>query len=162
MPGLASTQNYFTLVNTDEVNGARVRLRYYEGRGSNEVLDFDVCLSKGDKFTAVIQKATTGEMQVCRIDNQNRILDGDTPWVIGSGAPCVNAKFGSQALNNTITATDTLEGYFVAISENQLTSVASGGTCGATLLDNFVALVGNVLTGGSYLCQPRIKGALWL
>ena len=95
---------YFTVVNTDEVNGARARLRFYEGRGSNEVLDFDICLSKADKFTAVIKKATTGEMQVCRIDDQSRILDADTPWVIGSGAPCVNAKFGSNNTNTAITA----------------------------------------------------------
>ncbi len=46
--------DFITIVNTDVQNGVIVKIRFREGMYSNEVLDFVICLSAGDRWTAVL------------------------------------------------------------------------------------------------------------
>ncbi len=153
-------ENYFTVINTDTTEGARVRIRFREAatldddcNGSYEVLDFDICLSPGDVWGGVIYTDSNG---YARLES----WDIDTYVLTGTGAGRFPEKYPSGlqfSTNLGNTADQTREGYFEIIAQVGLTEVPSGGNCGPNLIMNETD-VGNSLIGHNYMISP-ITGA---
>lgn len=53
-------QTTLSFLNTDERNLIAVKFRFYEGYNSRDALDFNVFLSPGDVFSAVVEEGATG------------------------------------------------------------------------------------------------------
>lgn len=144
--------NLFSVVNTDLRNGQRVRIRFYEGKTSYEVLDFDICLTPGDVWLGYIMKDSDGVGRLYSLDMDTYVDYGSTRGSLrGIFAKTFpdGVQFRYGAANNNITADQTLEGYFVVIGIEGLRQVASGGNCAPTWTDNG-SDVPNVLSGHSY------------
>lgn len=107
--------NIFNIVNTSTTDGIKVRVVFREARSSAEILDFDVCLSKGDRWTAYL--ADTGQGGGIY---SHALLDGDTitaPVIPTTGQAFkygVNNK-NSQLNGDAISMDDTREGYFEVV-----------------------------------------------
>jgi hypothetical protein len=136
---------FFTVVNTDSVNGIRARIRFKEAAevkaavapavpcdGSHELLDFDICLSANDMWTGVIRvDPATGGAMLCSPDTDTLISDllvpdpnsnifRLIPAAVAHGDGCVAFKFGGNNAVTGITAKMTLEGYFTIIGERTM------------------------------------------
>ena len=153
---------FFTVTNTDTVNGARVRIRFREAdtissicNGSQELLDFDICLTPGDMWSGMITTDSAGAGRLFSNDKDTYVVvsPAPAPAVIFPTAYPNGAqfKFGSLNPQAGITADMTREGYFEIIAERGLTEVTSGGNCGPNLTDNPLTDVGNVLMGHLYM-----------
>lgn len=101
--------NIFNVVNTSTVDGAKVRVVFRNGKNSKEVLDFNVCLSRGDTWTGYLLDDGT----------EARIFDdGAFTSLTGINADTITAPTiptSGQAFkqtDSTVTADDTKEGYF--------------------------------------------------
>jgi hypothetical protein len=146
---------FFTVVNT-ATTGQRARIRFREGadifpngtcqieepRGSFEILDFDICLSKNDMWSGYIKQNGTSGGMLCNFnDTDTKVWGGNVNApgqtfaemaaslpdgvVIDSTHACIPFRFGTNGLaNGNITADDTLEGYFEIIGENVLNDTA--------------------------------------
>jgi len=136
----------FSVVNTDETYGARVRLRFREAadipasagrncdgvtgedpQGSHEVLDFDICLSPGDMWTGRIISGADGAAWLKSDDHDTYVQFTDIASIAENSGifPVrfpngVQFKFGSANSVAGITADNTREGYFEIIAEDQL------------------------------------------
>ena len=164
--------NLFTVTNTSTQYGVRARIRVLEATQSCEIIDFDICLSAADVWTGLIMN-NNGVGNLTVIDADTAIDTADPRGSIAGLLPNlfpngINFRFGSDVACSdasgdkvTLTADDTLEGYFIVIAENQLaeTSVTGATTCGEkdtngavkTLWDDLAAgSVGNVLYGNDY------------
>jgi len=101
-----------SLVNTSSNTGVVVKVRFREGKYSNEVLDFFVCLSAGDRWTAwVYGDAVTS--------NPAHLLlwDDDTPTYPNFGTDnSVDLKYSGTGAASCVTADMTKEGYFTVIA----------------------------------------------
>jgi len=135
-------QTFFTVTNTDSVNGVRVRIRFREAEtigapvcnGSQEVLDFDICLSKSDMWTGnILTDSASGAAKLVSRDADTFVqTSGLAPQVPGgafSGTIDIFKnirpngqlfKFGADNLVSAITADQTREGYYEVIAERQL------------------------------------------
>ena len=160
-------QTLFSVTNTDSENGARVRLRFREAatltgsnisgcsNGSQEVLDFDICLSKNDVWSGRIINSDAGALL--------KSDDNDTAVQVCEGANCIGTfaeefpngqVFKSGSSNLDITADQTKEGYFEVIAEQSMSENCGGTdepdcTCG-DLIDEG-GDVANVLMGHTYI-----------
>ncbi len=98
--------NLFNIVNTSSENGVKVRFIFRSAKTSKECLDFNVCLSLGDVWTAYLfDNGSTASIAP---------FDTDTitgPTIPSSGQPF---KFGTYG-PITVTADDCREGYFEAV-----------------------------------------------
>lgn len=148
--------NLFSVANTDEEYGARVRIRFLEAKDSTEMLDFDICLSPGDKWISYLIKDNDGVARLYSIDSDTYIDYGDNRGA-SSGIFGVKFKNGVQFRYGTsikrddgsvVSADDTLEGYFIVIAENKLSESGTGTKCGD--LYDVNAEVDNVLYGNAY------------
>ncbi|MBA7644256.1 hypothetical protein ES703_51998 [subsurface metagenome] len=98
-----------SLVNTSTTTGVVVKVRFREGKYSNEVLDFFVCLSAGDRWTAWVygDDDTSNPAHLYVWDNDTPTCpdfgDDNDQAFIYSGASCVTADM-------------TKEGYFTVIA----------------------------------------------
>jgi hypothetical protein len=101
--------NIFNVVNTNTADGAKVRVVFRNGKNSKEVLDFNVCLSRGDTWTGYLLDDGT----------QARIFDDgaftsvtgiDVDTITAPAIPTSGQKF--QLPDSTVTTDDTREGYF--------------------------------------------------
>lgn len=100
--------DFIRVVNTSSVGvGAKVRFR--EGRNSNEVLDFGICLSAHDQWTAWIIGDTDPKTPATLY-----VYDSDTPMYPSFGTS-VALKYKDTGAAKSITADDTKEGYFEII-----------------------------------------------
>lgn len=103
--------NLFNVINTDSVDGAKVRVVFRSAKTSKECLDFSVCLSKGDVWTAyLLDDGTTARVFA---------FDTDTitgPTIPSSGQPF---KFGSYP-PFTLTGDDCREGYFEVVGMSSI------------------------------------------
>jgi hypothetical protein len=101
-----------SLVNTSTNTGVVVKVRFREGKYSNEVLDFFVCLSAGDRWTAwVYGDDDTG--------NPAHLLvwDDDTPTYPDFGSDnAEDLKYSGTGAASCVTADMTKEGYFTIIA----------------------------------------------
>lgn len=167
--------NLFTLTNTSDTFGVRARIRFIEAKNSCEVLDFDVCLSPDDVWTAYILN-NNGVANLNVIDSDTAIDTATTRGAIAGLLPNlfpngIDFRYGNavQCTVNTdptptavnVTSDDTLEGYFIVIAEDRLSETEIGGatTCGVsgtngatkTLYDDLDdGSVDNVLFGNDY------------
>jgi len=103
--------NMISLVNTSTTTGIAVKVRFREGTYSNEVLDFLVCLSAGDRWTAWV---------IGDDDPDNPaylyVWDDDTPTYPGFGSDGVEPfHYGSTPIA-CVDADMTKEGYFTVIA----------------------------------------------
>ena len=188
---------FFTVTNT-ATYGVRARIRFREAatqtatsagdpmvsagcdNGSQEVLDFDICLTPGDMWSGVIQTGSNGAGLLTSPDTdtyvQTQIASTGTPnpaVIFPTAYPAgVSFKFGTNNVVTSITADQTREGYFEVIGERLLNTNCGGSssnkcTCGdlldvkedgvtpiptADLSEPFQGLpVGNVLMGHTYI-----------
>ena len=99
--------NLFNIVNTDTVNGQRVRVIFRNAKNSKECLDFTVCLSRGDVWTAYL------------LDNGSTatIFAFDTDTVTAPTMPANGQAFksGTYPDGYVVTADDCREGYFEVV-----------------------------------------------
>lgn len=115
--------NIFNIVNTSTTDGIKVRVIFKEAKDSPEILDFFVCLSRGDVWTAYIaDDGTSG-----RVYANYTGLDTDTivaPTISSSGVPfAYGANNPNKHIDNTlITADDTREGYFEVVGFSMIPS----------------------------------------
>lgn len=125
-------QTTLSFLNTDESNLIAVKFRFYEGYNSRDALDFNVLLSPGDVFAAVVEEGPGGPV-VRRAENDTtctvpHIPFGNTtanPRVPSGSLPISTAAFVGNSLVNDApranndggpTDVDRLrEGYVVAI-----------------------------------------------
>jgi len=103
--------NLFTIVNTSSTAGAKVRFVFRAGADSEEVLDFAVCLSENDVWTAfLINNGTTAAICTSSLLDTDTVtsptLTGCNPFIIPAGS--------------TLTNNDLQEGYFEALGFSSL------------------------------------------
>jgi len=104
-----SNINIFNIVNTSSAVGVKARIVFRNAKDSREVLDFNICLSKGDVWTAFL------------LDDgaQGRIFAFDTDTVTGvaDNFPSAGQQFisGTFADQTVITPDQTREGYFEVV-----------------------------------------------
>jgi hypothetical protein len=99
--------NLFNIVNTSTTDGEKVRVIFRNAKDSRECLDFSICLSRGDVWTAfLIDNGTTAA--VCPVDT-----DTITSPVIP--ASCQSFKFQGGGGLTGVTADDCREGYFEVV-----------------------------------------------
>lgn len=142
--------NLFNIVNTSTVDGAKVRVIFRSAKTSKECLDFSVCLSRGDVWTAyLVDDGTTAH-----------IYDYDTDTVTAPLIPAAGQSFIPAGGN---TADDCREGYFEVVGLTEIPGydkdacVAAGSdntvdcpVSEATCRDQFYpASVGNTLMGNN-------------
>ncbi len=125
---------YFSVVNTSDVSYIRARVRFHEGAditetscdmGSWEILDFDICLTPDDVWTAWIVEGNGGVGTICSADTHTLIWDGVTSQTfvqagnggVNSGIGCVAFKTDAEGAQTGIDAHETLEGYWTIIGE---------------------------------------------
>jgi len=163
--GLAT---YFDVVNTSSVP-IRARVRFHEGAnvaasstcnsGSWEILDFDICLTPNDMWTAYVKQKPGGTSgQVCSTDIHTLTWDNVTSHTLGNAAVaghegCYDFKYGSSNPVSGITADNTLEGYFTIIGEyvqDNVPYLAANYTCNP-----------NVAHGGQYVPAPDVPNVLF-
>jgi hypothetical protein len=164
---------FFTITNTSANTGARVRIRFREAatiasqcNGSQEVLDFDICLSKTDMWTGRISTGADGAAKLSSPDTDTFVqTSGDAsdasnvtgtrvifPTAFGSFPSGVSFKFGDNNTVTDITADQTREGYFEVIAERGLRDCTAAEiadktcSCGKQM-DIQGEDVGNVLMG---------------
>lgn len=148
--------NLFNIINTSSVDGAKVRVVFRNAKNSKEVLDFSVCLSRGDVWTAYLADDGT----------QARIYAYDTdtvtaPTISSSGQPFTSGSYSPF----TISADDTREGYFEVVGlytipgyhKPSCTSASIANNCPtseATCRDYTSSVsVGNVLMGNNTIFE---------
>lgn len=138
--------DFIRVVNTSTNTGIGAKVRFREGRNSNEVLDFFICLSAGDQWSAWL------------IDDGNVAhpatlvwADSDTPsfpdpqgddLATNNYGASVSLKYSATGAPSSVTADDTKEGYFEIIGNVAWADVPGPTTrviktpnkCGKTVL----------------------------
>ncbi|MEW6569610.1 MAG: hypothetical protein AB1390_00325 [Nitrospirota bacterium] len=161
--------NLIRVVNVSTNTGVSAKVRFREGEDSNEVLDFFICLSAGDQWSAFL-------IDDGNVNNPAQLVwfDDDTPtFPDPQGNNVVTDNFLasvslSTAAATSVTADDTKEGYLEIIGVSAWADVpgsakvvdtpnACGETIGIFGIDEpgFVAPslfdVPNVLAGNDYI-----------
>ena len=110
--------NLFNIVNTDDTNGVKVRIVFRNAHDSREVLDFNICLSENDVWTAALYD-DGGQAHIVA-------LDSDTPT--GASFPFVGYAFisGTTKDGTTVTPDMTKEGYFEVVGMSSIPSFHKG------------------------------------
>jgi len=132
---------FFRLVNTSTTHAVKARVRFREAKNSAEILDFNVCLSNKDQWSAwVLSPTASGPAVIMPVDGGLNALAAWLPDTItapniknvGEGGTGVAFKCGSGAgcsstatsLKN-VTAADTQEGYWEVIGEAAIDHVGT-------------------------------------
>lgn len=142
---------FIKVVNTAETTGISAKVRFREGKNSNEVLDFFICLSAGDQWTAWVvgDSTTTMPASLYWWDNDTPTYpdpqgDNDATNNFGSAAGpyvTVSMHYSSTGAASVVTADDTKEGYLEIIGVNSWADPSPGtnkvvstpNKCGAVL-----------------------------
>jgi hypothetical protein len=132
-PGLSD--NYFTVVNTDNDEYTNVHVRVRTGQCSVELLDFDAILSPYDVFTFDLYQTATGSTQFASCDTKTLVasgfnVDSNGCYVLDSGTfpdmlslikTCGNCPDGSGApLSDADALAATRWGYVEVIGEAEM------------------------------------------
>ncbi len=136
---------YIRIVNTNPTKGIIGKLRFREGKNSEEVLDFVVCLSPGDEFSAILMDPGEGQPAVL-YKGTDMISDSDTTTV-PDGWTSVYLRYASTGAASTVDVEDTKEGYieFIAYSaysgvdtltSDQCKDIVEGGTVEGVTVEN--------------------------
>lgn len=150
----SSNMNLFNIVNTSDVDGAKVRVVFRSAKTSKEVLDFSVCLSRGDVWTAfLLDNGTAGQIYVYDTDTITAPVFASQAFFSGTYGPI------------TVTPDDTKEGYFEVIGlaaipgYDKATCTANATTCPKTeaLCRDFTSStsVANVLMGNNTIIDLK-------
>ena len=142
--------NLFNIVNTTSPDGEKVRVVFRAGADSEEVLDFSVCLSQGDVWTAfLIDNGTTAA--ICPFDT-------DTVTAPAIPASCQPFKIPS---GSSLTNDDLREGYFEVLGLSSIPGfdhnatnpiIKTAAECanwGTSSTISIAGDVGNVLMGNN-------------
>jgi len=107
--------SYFRLVNTSD-KGIVGKIRFREGKRSEEVLDFVVCLSPHDEFSMILVDGGEAAPAVL-YKGTDMISDADTTTVPDNWT-MVPLRYGATGAEDMVTMDDTKEGYveFIALS----------------------------------------------
>lgn len=166
---------FIKVVNTAETTGISAKVRFREGKNSNEVLDFFICLSAGDQWTAWVvgDSTTTAPASLYWWDNDTPSFpdpqgDNDaTNNFTAAAGPYVTIPlhYSSTGAASVVSADDTKEGYLEIIGVNSwsdtpgATKVVNtpnkcGAVLGLTTVSGFVVPtlydVPNTLMGNAY------------
>ncbi|GAB4216081.1 MAG: hypothetical protein Fur007_15420 [Rhodoferax sp.] len=101
------------LVNTDEVNGKAVKLRFRGAANSDDVFDFQVFLSPADVWTANISASADGFAQI--LSNDNSCMKGLTKGVA--------TKFSTLRTGGGTNGNSTREGYLEILNMADIPAV---------------------------------------
>ncbi len=107
--------SYFRVVNTSDMLVV-AKMRFREGKRSEEVLDFVVCMSPYDEFSVLLQDGgPNAPAKLYR--GKDMISDSDTVTVPGTWTE-VSLRYAGTGAAATVTKDDTKEGYveFIALS----------------------------------------------
>jgi len=112
--------NLFNIVNTTATDGQKVRVVFRNAKNSKECLDFSVCLSKGDVWTAfLIDNGTTAA--ICPFDT-------DTLTAPTIPSACQSFKYEGAGGITGVKADDCREGYFEVIGLESIPSYDKNAT----------------------------------
>ncbi len=106
---------YFRMVNTSDMLVV-AKMRFREGKRSEEVLDFVVCMSPYDEFSVLLMDG--GQNVPAKLyRGSDMISDSDSVTVPGTWTE-VSLRYGATGAAPTVTIDDTKEGYveFIALS----------------------------------------------
>lgn len=118
--------NLFVIGNTSAADGAKVRIIFRNAKDSRECLDYSICLSKGDVYTAyLIDNGTTAA--VCPFDT-----DTLTSPIVP--ATCQSFKYEGAGGVAGVTADDCREGYFEVIGLSSIPGYDSNAADGVPLV----------------------------
>jgi len=96
----------FNLVNTDEVNGKAVKIRFRGASNSDDIFDFQLFMSPGDVWTANISRGADGRSRLITADNSctlpSKTILNTTPFITSRLNP---------DLSDADKANETREGY---------------------------------------------------
>lgn len=113
----AGYDTYVNIVNTDMKNGKAVKVRFRGASNSDDVFDFTLLLSPGDKFAFALTKdATTGLPMLVKPGAPNDDTSCTLGGTSGNGINAINGeKFVTARLNTKLTgdalANEAREGY---------------------------------------------------
>lgn len=103
--------NLFNIINTSSVDGAKVRVVFRNAKNSKECLDFTVCLSRGDVWTAyLVDDGATARIYAYDTDTLT------APLIPSTGQGFISGTYGEIV----VTPDDCREGYFEAIGLNDI------------------------------------------
>lgn len=137
--------NFIRVVNTSTSFGIGAKVRFREGRNSNEVLDFYICLSAGDQWSGWV-------IDDGNVNNPATLIwyDDDTPTfpdpqgnnvVTDNFLAAVDLKHSATGAVASVTADDTKEGYLEIIANlawadvpGSAKVVKTPNACGETVL----------------------------
>lgn len=118
--------NLFNIVNTSTVDGQKVRVVFRNAKNSRECLDFSVCLSKGDVWTAyLVDNGTTAS--ICPLEP---VHAGDNVTLLAPTIPagCQSFKYEGAGGVTGVTADDCREGYFEVIGLTRIPNYDSNAS----------------------------------
>lgn len=161
--------NFIRVVNTSQTTGVSAKVRFREGKNSNELLDFYICLSAGDQWSAWIIGDTNTATPATLY-----WYDDDTPTypdpqsnnvATDNMMATVQLRYASSGAASSVTADDTKEGYFEIIANNSWIDVPGSSKVVKTPNDcGYVSLVAGenpsndtaaVLTSATGATNPR-------
>ncbi len=115
--------SYIRVVNTSETTAIKARVRFREAKRSKEILDFNICLSNKDEWSAMVYSAKAGEPALLLP------LDSDTrtaPSFPAAGQPFFYKTTATAPGLEDVTADDTKEGYLEILATNSKGANANG------------------------------------
>lgn len=144
--------DFIRVVNTSSTRGVGAKVRFREGRNSNEVIDFGICLSSHDQWTAWVIGDTNPNNAATLY-----VYDTDTPMYPDFGTSVV-LKDKDTGAAPSVTADDTKEGYLeiigsVSWDESKYKHVDTAAKCETALTTDYRVLddVPNTLFGVAYI-----------
>lgn len=114
--------NFLRIVNTSTNQGIGGKIRFREGKNSNEVLDFFVCLSAGDQWSAWIVDGGTGPAYLAYWDNDTPTYpdpqrdDDATNNLTATSFATEPFHYSATGAASSVTINDTKEGYIEFIA----------------------------------------------
>jgi len=130
--------SYFKLVNTSD-KGIIGKIRFREGKNSEEVLDFLVCMSPYDEFSMILLDGGPNSPAIL-YKGEDMISDGDTTTVPADWT-MVPLRYSGTGAASTVAMDDTKEGYveFIALSSYSGIEKLTSEECKALAEGNTVA-----------------------
>lgn len=115
--------NFLRVVNTSSISGVGAKIRFREGKNSNEVLDFFICLSARDQWSAfIVDGGSTQPAILYYWDNDTPTYpdpqrnDDPTDNVTATTIATEPFHYSLTGAASSVTANDTKEGYFEIIA----------------------------------------------
>jgi hypothetical protein len=117
---------YVSIVNSDSINGKAVKVRFLEGKNSQEVLDFNLYLSPNDMWTAVVTRNGSGEAMLRTTDTS--CTAPEIPLISGTTREVSFVNFAYSTDNaKDATLARAREGYLEIIQMADLQSGVKNG-----------------------------------